>query len=45
MTALFALSALPLNAARVEAQANAVAAQLAGVVEAALGQIKPQAPR
>jgi phosphoglucosamine mutase len=31
--------------ARVEAQANAVAAQLAGVVEAALGQIKPQAPR
>ncbi len=31
--------------ARVEAQANAVAAQLAGVVEAALGQIEPQAPR
>ncbi len=30
--------------ARVEAQANAVAAQLAGVVEAALGQIEPQAP-
>jgi phosphoglucosamine mutase len=31
--------------ARVEAQADAVAAQLAGVVEAALGQIEPQAPR
>ncbi len=31
--------------ARVEAQAHAVAAQLAGVVEAALGQIEPQAPR
>jgi len=31
--------------ARAEAQANAVAAQLAGVVEAALGQIEPQAPR
>jgi phosphoglucosamine mutase len=31
--------------ARVEAQANAVAAQLAGVVEAALGQSEPQAPR
>ena len=30
--------------ARVEAQANAVAAQLAGVVEAALGQIEPQVP-
>jgi phosphoglucosamine mutase len=31
--------------ARDEAQANAVAAQLAGIVEAALGQIEPQAPR
>ena len=31
--------------ARAEAQADAVAAQLAGVVEAALGQIEPQAPR
>ena len=31
--------------ARVEAQADAVAAQLAGVVEAALRQIEPQAPR
>jgi phosphoglucosamine mutase len=31
--------------ARVEAQANAVAAQLAAVVEAALGHIDPQAPR
>jgi phosphoglucosamine mutase len=31
--------------ARVEAQADAMAAQLAGVVEAALGQIEPQAPR
>jgi len=31
--------------ARVEAQADAVASQLAGVVEAALGQIEPQAPR
>ena len=31
--------------ARDEAQANAVAAQLAGVVEAALGQSEPQAPR
>jgi len=31
--------------ARAEAQANAVAAQLAGVVEAALGQIEPQTPR
>jgi phosphoglucosamine mutase len=31
--------------ARAEEQANAVAAQLAGVVEAALGQIEPQAPR
>jgi phosphoglucosamine mutase len=31
--------------ARVEAQADAVAAQLARVVEAALGQIEPQAPR
>ncbi len=31
--------------AREEAQADAVAAQLAGVVEAALGQIEPQAPR
>jgi phosphoglucosamine mutase len=31
--------------ARVEAQADAVAAQLAGVVEAALGQIQPQASR
>ena len=30
--------------ARVEAQADAVAAHLAGVVEAALGQIEPQAP-
>jgi phosphoglucosamine mutase len=31
--------------ARDAAQANAVAAQLAGVVEAALGRIEPQAPR
>ncbi len=31
--------------AREEAQADEVAAQLAGVVEAALGQIDPQAPR
>ena len=31
--------------ARVETQADAVAAQLARVVEAALGQIEPQAPR
>ncbi|MBV8461646.1 MAG: phosphoglucosamine mutase [Acidimicrobiales bacterium] len=31
--------------ARDEAQANAVAAQLAGAVEAALGQIEPQAPK
>ena len=31
--------------ARVEAQADAVAAELAGIVEAALGQIEPQAPR
>ncbi len=31
--------------ARDEAQANAVAAQLAGIVEAALGQIEPQRPR
>ncbi len=31
--------------ARVEAQANAVAAQLAGVVEAALGQMDPHSPR
>ncbi|HWF14994.1 MAG TPA: hypothetical protein VG244_02315, partial [Acidimicrobiales bacterium] len=31
--------------APVEAQANAVAAQLAGVVEAALGQMDPQPPR
>jgi phosphoglucosamine mutase len=31
--------------ARVEAQADAVAAQLASVVEAALGQIEPQSPR
>jgi phosphoglucosamine mutase len=31
--------------ARVEAQADAVVAQLAAVVEAALGQIEPQAPR
>jgi len=31
--------------ARDEAQANAVAAQLAGAVEAALGQIEPQTPR
>jgi phosphoglucosamine mutase len=31
--------------ARVEAQADAVAAQLAGIVEAALGQSEPQAPR
>ncbi len=31
--------------ARSEAQANAVAAQLAGVVEAALGKVEPQAPR
>jgi hypothetical protein len=31
--------------ARMEAQADAVAAQLASVVEAALGQIEPQAPR
>jgi phosphoglucosamine mutase len=31
--------------ARAEDQANAVAAQLAGVVEVALGQIEPQAPR
>jgi phosphoglucosamine mutase len=31
--------------ARQEAQANAVAAQLAGVVEAALGQMEPQNPR
>ena len=31
--------------ARDEAQANAVAAQLVGVVEAALGQSEPQAPR
>jgi phosphoglucosamine mutase len=31
--------------ARAEDQADAVAAQLAGVVEAALGQIEPQAPR
>ncbi|HEY1651326.1 MAG TPA: phosphoglucosamine mutase [Acidimicrobiales bacterium] len=31
--------------ARLEAQADAVAAQLAGVVEAALGQMDPQAPR
>jgi hypothetical protein len=30
--------------ARVEAQANAVAALLAGVVETALGQVGPQAP-
>ena len=30
--------------ARGEAQADAVAAQLAGIVEAALGQIEPQAP-
>ena len=31
--------------ARVEAQADTMAAQLAGVVEAALGQIEPQVPR
>jgi phosphoglucosamine mutase len=30
---------------RVEAQADAVAAQLAGLVEAVLGQVEPQAPR
>ena len=31
--------------ARVEAQADAIVAQLAGVVEAVLGQLEPQAPR
>ncbi len=31
--------------ARAEAQADAIAAELAGVVEAALGEIEPQAPR
>jgi hypothetical protein len=30
--------------ARLESQADAIAAQLAGVVETALAQIEPQAP-